>query len=418
MIPPAPHPFVFIHIPCTGGTTTGAALVRYLPGWKGQHDRRMTCPENSGPVFAFVRNPWDWAVAMVADLRKRGHADYVDCTWREGLLRLAEEQGAQSASLCDATGHVAVDWTGRFERLEEDFAEICERLELPRLTLERRESADVPDYREVYDDETREVIGQRYAVDAAVFGYEFDGPCKDTPAGLIGEAELRQQWLAWLGQNGQSAVGWRGQTLNAAEISADHSRYEGLKKWGWYLPDAQQWIRHFRSDTPVKALEIGAFDGVSAALMLDVLFPHPVSEVHAVDPYLPDPTTPQVSAQTRELFLRNRLTGGHGERMKLYEGLSAEVLAWMTATEGYWESFDFIYVDGSHMAKDVFIDAAMSWNLLKPGGVIGFDDFEWGDPAYPHRRPQRAIIAFEDVFGDRLGLIFDGWRRFYRKLKA
>jgi predicted O-methyltransferase YrrM len=140
--------------------------------------------------------------------------------------------------------------------------------------------------------------------------------------------------------------------------------------------------------------------------------------VHAVDPYLPDPTTPEVSERTREIFYENVRRGGHVGRVFLYEGRSAEVLAWMAATDGFRESFHFIYIDGSHLAKDVFIDAALSWNLLKIGGLIGFDDYHWGDPNDPLRRPQIAIDAFERVFADRLTLVLDGNRRFYRKLLA
>ena len=36
--------------------------------------------------------------------------------------------------------------------------------------------------------------------------------------------------------------------------------------------------------------------------------------------------------------------------------------------------FDLIYVDGSHIFEDVFVDAFYSWRLLADGGVVAFDD--------------------------------------------
>ena len=36
---------------------------------------------------------------------------------------------------------------------------------------------------------------------------------------------------------------------------------------------------------------------------------------------------------------------------------------------------DLIYIDGSHLAKDVLSDAILSWKLLKPSGVMIFDDY-------------------------------------------
>jgi predicted O-methyltransferase YrrM len=36
-------------------------------------------------------------------------------------------------------------------------------------------------------------------------------------------------------------------------------------------------------------------------------------------------------------------------------------------------SYDFIYIDGSHVSKDVLVDAVFAWELLKPGGVVIFE---------------------------------------------
>lgn len=192
-------------------------------------------------------------------------------------------------------------------------------------------------------------------------------------------------------------------------------KYVGLKKWGWYL-DAGDWQWLFFTDKPVRALEVGAFDGVSANLMLDLLFPHPESRVFCIDPFLPDPTTPEVNEQTRRDFFENQSRGGHEGQIELLEGLSVEVLAWMIASEGYWDSFDFIYIDGSHRARDVLSDAVMSWPLLKYGGVMAFDDYEWPGGEGPLGRPKPGIDAFSSVFGPELLLVKGGYRRIWQKV--
>jgi predicted O-methyltransferase YrrM len=198
-----------------------------------------------------------------------------------------------------------------------------------------------------------------------------------------------------------------------------HDKYLGVKKWGWYVDDLLALRLLLHSTEAVKALEIGAFDGVSANLMLDLLFTNPLSEVHAIDPWLPDPATPELCSATRDQFDENCRIGGHEDRIKVYEGFSVDVLAWMIAGEGYWESFDFVYVDGSHLARDVLMDAALAWNLLKPGGVISFDDYEWGDWEHDTAgTPRAAIEAFERVFADRIELLRGNWRRTFRKLPA
>lgn len=57
-------------------------------------------------------------------------------------------------------------------------------------------------------------------------------------------------------------------------------------------------------------------------------------------------------------------------------------------------SVDAIYIDGSHEGQDVMANAVMSWRLLKVGGVLLFDDYEW--PGEGRRRvlPKVAIDAF------------------------
>lgn len=43
---------------------------------------------------------------------------------------------------------------------------------------------------------------------------------------------------------------------------------------------------------------------------------------------------------------------------------------------GSKEIFDIIYIDASHMSKDVIGDALLSFPLLKVGGVMIFDDYD------------------------------------------
>jgi predicted O-methyltransferase YrrM len=50
------------------------------------------------------------------------------------------------------------------------------------------------------------------------------------------------------------------------------------------------------------------------------------------------------------------------------------------------EQFDLVYIDGSHLFEDVFIDTYYTGRLLSDGGVVAFDDC--GDPHV------RKVLAF------------------------
>jgi hypothetical protein len=39
--------------------------------------------------------------------------------------------------------------------------------------------------------------------------------------------------------------------------------------------------------------------------------------------------------------------------------------------------FDFIYVDAHHTSASAFLDSELSWPLLKSGGILAIDDYEW-----------------------------------------
>lgn len=56
--------------------------------------------------------------------------------------------------------------------------------------------------------------------------------------------------------------------------------------------------------------------------------------------------------------------------------------------------FDFIYVDGNHCADAVMADAVMSFALLRPGGIMLFDDYLWDHQANTLDRPKTAVDAF------------------------
>jgi predicted O-methyltransferase YrrM len=56
--------------------------------------------------------------------------------------------------------------------------------------------------------------------------------------------------------------------------------------------------------------------------------------------------------------------------------------------------FDFIYNDGDHVAEQVAKDAESAWKVLKPKGIMAFDDYMWGQDLPPHLTPRPAIDDF------------------------
>jgi predicted O-methyltransferase YrrM len=82
-----------------------------------------------------------------------------------------------------------------------------------------------------------------------------------------------------------------------------------------------------------------------------------------------------------------------GDRVVIREGHSSRVLFGLGP-----DSFDLAYVDGSHTELDTMTDLVMSFNLLKPGGIMLVDDFD--QPAFPGVRA--AVDKFATIYSSRI----------------
>lgn len=56
--------------------------------------------------------------------------------------------------------------------------------------------------------------------------------------------------------------------------------------------------------------------------------------------------------------------------------------------------FDFIYIDADHTAAGVLLDGELSWPLLKSGGIMAFDDYQWGQHLPVFKTPKLGIDMF------------------------
>jgi hypothetical protein len=200
---------VFVHIPKTGGQSIEHVFLKATGlSWKDRAQLLMRRNEDPayGPrtlahlfaseylscghmapidfeeyfKFSVVRNPWD----RLASLYKYRYADKM--SFRQFVLKNVPDQGSEGVRqraiapqckyLFNAEGEVLVNYVARFERLGEEFRTISERvfgqiIELPRVNI----SASSANYKDLYDNETHDLVSQRYKTDIDRLGYKFDG---------------------------------------------------------------------------------------------------------------------------------------------------------------------------------------------------------------------------------------------------
>jgi len=78
-------------------------------------------------------------------------------------------------------------------------------------------------------------------------------------------------------------------------------------------------------------------------------------------------------------------------------------------------TFDFIYIDGDHTAEGVLQDAVLSWRLLKPGGIMAFDDYLWEDPRGIEFQPGWSIDTFIGAVKDESEVLLSNSQVWLRK---
>ena len=185
------HKCIFIHIIKTGGTSIlnffGQENVHH--SFAKNYRQHINSEQwNNYFKFALVRNPWDKMVSQYFFIQRSKNEQY-ELTFREFILSFKScpeneyinEKGIavkfnpiQLPWILDDDGNCLVDFVGRFENLQRDFNTICDKIGILRQQLPHKNKSKHKHYTKYYDDETREIVAEKYAKDIEYFGYKFE----------------------------------------------------------------------------------------------------------------------------------------------------------------------------------------------------------------------------------------------------
>ena len=191
------------------------------------------------------------------------------------------------------------------------------------------------------------------------------------------------------------------------EESAKHYAKQYSFSSDWFTPNVPEWsaaLAHLKGKPDVSYLEVGLYEGRSAIWMLENVLTHPTARLTGIDVF-PD--------NLEERWLANLEQSGAAGKTTTIKGFSQAELRKLPL-----DSFDAIYIDGSHTADDVLADAVLSWDLLKSGGILIFDDYEWREGTHlpEELRPHAAIDAFITAYRNEIEVVHRCYQVILKKI--
>jgi len=191
------------------------------------------------------------------------------------------------------------------------------------------------------------------------------------------------------------------------------TEYKFTQDWFHWAPDVwSQLIEHLPDRKAF--LEIGSFEGRSTVWIIENMMGES-SNITCIDTWEggEEHSNDELSGAEERFFHNVKIAQSKKAcGVSIRQGKSVDELAGCIMEE---EEYDFIYIDGSHIARDVLTDACMAWPLLKQSGIMVFDDYLWGDARDILHRPKPAIDAFVNIFAEQLDILHAGYQLIVRK---
>jgi predicted O-methyltransferase YrrM len=161
----------------------------------------------------------------------------------------------------------------------------------------------------------------------------------------------------------------------------------------------------------VRVLEIGTYQGRSCIFFLENILTHPSSHITCIDTFEGSKEhSQQQKSDILDIFLHN--IQDFAKQVSVFKGKSHNVLRQFDIKETY----DIIYIDGDHTATAVIEDAVLTFPLLKKGGFMIFDDYQWTDMEKETDKPKMAVDAFLHIYKELIQVIHVDYQVVIKKL--
>lgn len=191
------HKCIFIHIPKCAGESIETALMG-RPNWEKDDPnyKSLNLPSNSDMgkdkhygvmqyqnykcfndyfKFSIIRNPWAATYSFYKYRQKRDSFPHTFTEWVNCVNPNLWKGFLSPFKYLKINNNLNVDFIGKFENLELDWAYICGRLNLPQQKLpHKNQTGKSDDFRIYYNSQTKDYVYNKMKEEITYFQYQFD----------------------------------------------------------------------------------------------------------------------------------------------------------------------------------------------------------------------------------------------------
>lgn len=187
------------------------------------------------------------------------------------------------------------------------------------------------------------------------------------------------------------------------------NNYKYSQNWFFYTEIKEKLFFFYDKFKENKILEIGCFEGLSSTFFADNFLDNPNSSLTCVDPFL------TIDNNDHKKFLLNNEELNFDYNISNCNNSNKITVHKITSDDFFKNNkntFNFIYIDGSHEPEIIKRDMENSFRVLERNGIMWMDDYMGGDGILI----KNTMDNFLNKYNSKIEIIHVGYQLAIRKL--
>lgn len=182
----------------------------------------------------------------------------------------------------------------------------------------------------------------------------------------------------------------------------------------WFTSHIIVWrtfLKEFKKED-FEYLELGTYEGKSVIFMLEN---YPNCKATVIDTFGQTEEYKKLGECGEDYYERfSENIQPYLDRTTIITGHTYDNLIHMLDDE--FKTFDIIYVDASHTAKDTLVDMVLAWEMLSINGIMIVDDYNWDRNVGTINHPKDGVDAFLLAYKEKYEIVHKDYQIALRKV--